>query len=382
MDQNQFKVIYTGQIQSGLTTDEVSQQFSSKFKLPLAKATKIIQANREVTIKARAEHVKAYKLKALLESFGMIVRLERAAIEVPKSKPEPSSADASTPEHSNVQQAGSWSLEPIESAEQAEQQEQAEHAEQAEQADSSDPVQGSYTDLSRPTVVLEKTKPAATEEAPIPEEKVTTTSSGENAVLSLVKSFGGWVLAGLGVLFVLVKKVGIFKIFKVGGLMTAAAFAGYQPDEICMGNERCESAVEEQIDDCWDQAGLDEYDLDYMSDEEYLQLKPKIEEDFVACFRYEDTAEKVFQSPLELRLDLIDNCTFSENSNCETLAESQFKACYDRHQIGYLVSARTTDFYQEVSDHSKVFKGYYSCFKDDNGQPIFSDVLAAWDELY
>ncbi len=383
MEQNQFKVIYTGQVKDGFDAAEVSQAFAKKFKLPLSKATKIIQAGREVTIKARAEHVKAYQLKSLLESLGMIVRLERAPIQAPKVKPESTATDTKVM-NTETGQSGAWSLEPMESEKAEDDVETEEGQLSKNQAGQEQVEKPAFTDLSRPTVVLEK--PA---ENKSPEPKFTKDDKPESvqrdnstSLMSLLRGAGAWVFAGLGILIILVKKFGLFKLLKLGGLATAAAFAGYQPDEICMGNERCEAAVEDQIDDCWERAGLDDYDIDAMSDEDYFALKPKLEEDFVACFRYEDNDERVFLSPLDLRLDLIDNCTFTENAQCESLAEGQLKACYDRHQIGYLVSASTTDFYQEVADHASVFKSYYGCYKDESGEVLFSDVLAGWDELY
>lgn len=195
----------------------------------------------------------------------------------------------------------------------------------------------------------------------------------------LVKTIGGWVLGVVGVLFLLIKKFGLFKLLKIGGLATAAAFSGYQPDEICMGNERCEAAVEDQIDGCWASSGLDDINLDGMSDQAY---QTKFEEDFVGCFRYDDTMDRVFISPLDLRLDLIDNCDLSDNPDCLSLAESQLKGCYDRHQIAYLISATTEDFYQEVTDHSNNFKGFYACFLDDQGGRLFGDILDGWDDYY
>ncbi|WP_223788284.1 hypothetical protein [Marinicella meishanensis] len=425
MDQNQFKVIYTGQLQDGFESDAVAEAFAQRFKLLPAKAKKIIEAGREVVVKSSAEHVKAYKMKSLLESIGMVVRLERAALVKPPTVTEPSpplsddqppSAEASVPSdqaHNTAEPkttatpsqsspttptAGAWELEPM-----AEESAPADEAAADSAADLAAPTPATppaYNDMRRPDKVLEPVIQKSVEDEPssinedAAEEPPRSThrsrqaarkkgqSTDQAAMWKLVQTIGGWVLGIVGVLFILIKKFGLFKFLKIGGLVTASAFAGYQPDEICMGNARCEAAVEDQVDHCWEQAGMDDIDVEVMSDEAYDAIKPKIEDEFVGCFRYEDTLDRVFVSPLDLRLDLIDNCYLSDNPDCMSLAESQFKSCYDRHQIAYLVSANTTDFYQEVSDHANNFKGYYACFLDNQGGRLFSDIIDQWDEVY
>jgi hypothetical protein len=379
MDPNLFNVIFTGRLLDGFTSDEVVKAFSSKFKIPEAKALKVINANKEVVLKPRAEHVKAYKFKSALEALGLEVRLERAAMVTavkPEPKPEPTvektqtanqTVKEKTTQNPKPQATGnaSWSLEPI-----------AKEPDEVEEKE--DPV---HIHPAYQTRQVEQETPNQDTLEDIPEEPIKTTESGRT-VGDLIKTIGGVVAAGIGVIFIAVKKFGLFKVLKIGGLMTAAAFAGYDPEEICMGNGMCEDAIDEQIDDCWEQSGMDAYDWDNMPVDQYLALKPKIENDFVSCFVYEDTGQRVLESPLEIRFDLIDNCYETDKKNCISLAETQLKSCYAANNIDALVSTETMDFYQAVYEYPKAFKSYYGCFLDEAGQPLFSDVLAYWDEIY
>ncbi len=132
MDPNLFNVIFTGRLMDGFEADAVIKAFASKFKIPEAKATKIINANKEVVLKPRTEHVKAYKFKSALEAIGMEVKLQRAAMAAPepavKKDPEGMSQNSKTeasvdsdksPKETQIKSTqpvgnGSWSLEPIE----------------------------------------------------------------------------------------------------------------------------------------------------------------------------------------------------------------------------------------------------------------------------
>ncbi len=393
MDSNLFKVVYTGQLFDGFATKSVIEQFARKFKLSEVKATQIIQSKKPVVLKPKAEHVKAYKLKSALEAMGLVVKLERVVMQTtkPVSKPvtEDRPVDSVMPNHEDSHSktepvvestthsnetvlsddaqpvANSWSLEPMAKDEPAEVDEQPA------------PEVNAVSETNEPTHHVAESAPVSMKKSTIQRQVAEGRTVGE-----LVKIIGGWVVGILAALFVLVKKFGLFKFLKVGGLMATAAFAGYESEEMCMGNSSCEDAVDDQFDDCWERSGLAGYDWDNMSGDEYLNLKPKIEEDFVACFVYENTGDRVFTSPLDLRFDLIDNCLWTENESCFQLAEAQFKSCYVANEIEYLVSAKTTDFYQAVDDNQKDFKNYYSCFVDESGSPLFDVVLLNWDELY
>lgn len=385
MDSNLFKVVYTGQLIDGFAVETVVAQFAEKFKLPLAKAEKVIRSKKPVVLKPRAEHDKAYQLKSALEAMGLDIKLERAALAEPKTavketeRTEPvesynntseeSSADSdkavskdTAMQTSNKLDNAAWSLEPMTKEEPEE------------------PVEESSVESE---AFSKQAEPSSQSENNVKTKSNNKPPTGDKqAVGGLIKTIGAWVVGIVAAGFVVIKKFGLFKFLKIGGLMTAAAFAGYESDEICMGNAACEDAIDEQVDDCWERSGLDDYDWDNMSDEAYFSLKPKVEQDFIACFVYEDTGERVLMSPLDLRFDLIDNCLWTENESCLRMAEAQFKSCYVANEIEYLVSANTLDFYQVVSDNQQDFKNYYSCFLDEAGAPLFDIILQNWDELY
>ena len=143
MDPDLFNVIFTGKLIDGFDIETVVEAFAEKFKLPFAKAEKVIKANRELVLKPRLEHVKAYKLKSTLEAIGIEVRLERAAavesvvledsptqnaepISVPSIEPKKEFSDVSNPEINQDESStrppddanlttgsASWSLEPL-----------------------------------------------------------------------------------------------------------------------------------------------------------------------------------------------------------------------------------------------------------------------------
>lgn len=386
MEHNLFNVIFTGQLINGYEADQVIKSFATKFKVPEAKARKVILADKQMVLKTRAEHVKAYKFKSALESIGMEVKLERAMMAAPKAPPKtvkktkinqptdtiarPDKAAAVKP--SQVESNNSWSLEPIEEK-------------SVESEDKPEPivnVHPAYQRQQEADAEQATTSQAEQAKQTAQAEKPNNNTPSKKPIGEMIKTIGGLVVGGIAVLFLAVKKFGLFKFLKIGGLMTAAAFAGYDPEEICMGNVMCEDAIDQQIDDCWEQSGMDDHDWENMSDEQYLTLKPKLEKEFVSCFVYEDSGQRVLESPLEIRFDLIDNCYQTENSNCIKLAESQLKSCYTANDIDALVSSQTMDFYQAVADYPKAFKSYYGCYLDESGQPLFADILQYWDEVY
>lgn len=386
MEHNLFNVIFTGQLINGYEADQVIKSFATKFKVPEAKARKVILADKQMVLKTRAEHVKAYKFKSALESIGMEVKLERAMMAAPKAPPKtvtktkinqptdtitrPDKAAAVKP--SQVESNNSWSLEPIEEK-------------SVESEDKPEPivnVHPAYQRQQEAEVEQATTSQAEQAKQTAQAEKPNNNTPSKKPIGEMIKTIGGLVVGGIAVLLLAVKKFGLFKFLKIGGLMTAAAFAGYESEELCMGNGLCEDAVEDQIDDCWEQSGMEDHDWDNMTEEQYLRLKPKIENDFVACFVYEDTGQRVLESPIEIRFDLIDNCYVSGKDNCIKQAESQLKSCYEANDIDQLIPATTMDFYQAVYDHPKAFKNYYSCFLDENGNPLFAEVLQNWEDVY
>lgn len=363
MDQQNFKVIYTGKLKQGTDLNTAAAQLAVKFKQTPEKASQILKSNKEIILVKRAEHLKAYKFKSALEEIGLIVRLERASIATVKpkvKKPEKNEQSEVKEQKDNEQNKYSWTVDSIESKE--------EKPAKKESHINTTPIPKSPI----PTI-QQRSKPK--------EEKIEKPPLISDLFSSL-KQVGGWIAGGLAFLFIAVKKFGLFKVFKLGGLVTAAAFAGYSPDEMCMGNGRCEDAVDDQIDICWDMNNLDDYDWDNMSAETYMTLKPKLEKDFIGCFIYEDTNEKVFLSPLDIRIDLMDNCDIVGKKGCIETVEPQIKSCFQDNNIGNYVSAETFDFYMAVEDNQKAFQKYYACFLDDKGEKMFKPILDNWSYYY
>ena len=363
MDQQNFKVIFTGKLKQGTDIKAVAAAFAIKCKQTPEKALKILQANKELTLIKKAEHVKAYKFKAALEELGLIIRLERAAIVAAKpieKKPE---------------------LLEQEKQQNAEEQQTSEQNSYSLTMDSIEPKQETETKTKKHSHINTTPIPQTQlpREKPKPKEKAIEKPSLLSDFFSAIKQVGGWIAGGLAFILVIVKKFGLFKI---GGLITAAAFAGYNPEEMCMSNDRCEDAVDEQIDVCWDIYNLDDYDWDNMSQEDYMLIKPKLEKDFIGCFVYEDTNERVFLSPLEIRIDLMDNCDITGKKDCIERVEPQIKTCYDANNIGNHVSEDTVDYYQAVQENQKDFKDYYACFLDERGEKIFQPILDDWSYYY
>jgi len=85
MNNEQFKVIYKGNLKEGFDINQVSAKFAHKFKLTPEKALKILQSQNERILNKQIDHIRAYKLKSVFESMGLQVRLERVAlINIPK----------------------------------------------------------------------------------------------------------------------------------------------------------------------------------------------------------------------------------------------------------------------------------------------------------
>lgn len=384
MGPDKFNVIFTGQLKEGQDAQAAAKLFAEKFSMPLEKATKIIQANRNVVIKTGAEHVNAYKLKSLLESFGMIIRLQRAAL-VPEKpvakkvekkqrtdKPVTANKSETLRSEKSVNNSGSadWSLEPIEDK----------NEEESEEPINQQAVVRMPTDKKHSQTFQKERDSGVRQEVEASKDISAADKGGD-----FFKSAGLFILGGLALLLLFIKKFGLFKLLKIGALTTfasSAVFSDYDADMICMGNDACKEAVEDQMDSCWEDNGFDDYDWDNMSDDAYFALKPKIEKDYIGCFRYENSNDRVFISPIELRIDLMSNCELLETGGCYELVEPQIKACYDRHNIGYYVDGNTKDFYTAVEKHKKFFKEYYVCYKDKSGNPLFQSIIDDWDYHY
>jgi len=399
--EQKFKVIYLGKLQGDADANQIAPRFAEKFKISQDKATKILNANKEVVLHSGAEHVKAYKLKSALESLGLQIRLVRVqminktnnassklsinkttstAANVIKNPALPEvkekSSDKKPSNKSDKAQVAAninppkWDLEPIK-------QESDEIEDTVENEDETVAAKEEYVDLRVPSKVVEKKVVKADKVEVKKTDNDVQNEKQPSAIKGIIKQFGGVIVAGIvGILF-LAKKFGLFKLLKIGGLMAAAAYAGYNPEEACMGNGDCEDAISGQIDNCWSASELDQYDWDDMSDDQFYELKPQVEENFIACFRYADSGERVLESPIELRFDLIDMCDMlsSPVSGCEGIVESQIKACYDSSQIIEPIKDSDYDYYSTMMTDMDYFISFYSCFKDNNGSMIFAEFV-------
>ena len=343
MNSEKFKVVFTGQLTQENEANSVAKAFADKFKIPLEKAQKIVQAKREIVISKSAEHVKAYKLKSTLEEIGMKARLERVLIKPPvtpaptnvEEKETQSQAEDNPPD--NVKETGNnaWSIEKIDTP-----------SASSENQNTALPQQ--------PITTNDATISYSTE----PEE-------------GLFKKFGGAIAAIGAGLLIFLKKFGLFKLLKLGLIFGAAsAVIGFDGDEACMGNSRCESAVNKQIDDCWEDNGFDDIDWDEISDDAFFNYKSKIENEFIACFRYPDSGERIFVSPIDLRFMLTDFCLDSDVKNCNEVIEPQIKGCYSKSGLSRLFPDGTTDYYEILGENAEKVTDFYSCFVDEQGNQL------------
>jgi len=184
MEPSLFNVIYTGKFKSESGPDLVSQAFADKFKIPHLKAKKIVLIGKEVTIKPKVEHVKAYQFKTALEKLGMEVRLQRVVTPLEtkpsetlsvetksqefkeESQPAPVSkqntaevvAEAKNEQPQYGRLSSQWELEPIE--QEVESEDEVGEGEQGSEVKH----EPGYMNLTQPTVI-KRPEPVASESA-------------------------------------------------------------------------------------------------------------------------------------------------------------------------------------------------------------------------
>lgn len=91
----QFKVIFTGHLHDGVTSEQAAEQFASRFNCGLDRATRLVQSSRDVVIKAGIDRQKAEKYAAALESLGMEARIDGALVlQLEGDEPEAPAATA------------------------------------------------------------------------------------------------------------------------------------------------------------------------------------------------------------------------------------------------------------------------------------------------
>ena len=356
MNENQFKVIFTGKLKQDADINRVANAFAIRFKLPPEKALKILQAGREVVLNPRAEHLKAYKLKSIFEEMGMETRLERAMLVAKVEKPveadeqqeqqqeqaaEENTASENKTHVQTPKASDSWTMSPVESNDPADQ----------EQGQSNQQYSQRHIPRKRTT-------------------KKTPKEKNGNALGDTLKTIAGWIGGIFAGLFILLKKFGLWKLLKVGIFMAAASAIGFDSEEACMDNSQCEDAVDDQIDACWEDNGFEDIDWDNIEADEFMRLKPRIEKDFIGCFLYPETGDRIFLSPIELRFGLVDSCEESNISNCNEIVEPQIKGCFEQAHLGRYFNEDTSDYYAVFYQHPEAIQRFYACFKDENGNNI------------
>lgn len=369
MQSNLFKLIYSGELMAGVDVDETVEAFAAMFKLPDAKARAIITAGRDVILKPKAEHVAAYRLKRAVEELGLVVRLERITLNTPvpstpPKKPEAQPAVSTAAEAPTDASDSGWSLVPMETP----------PADESEVSNADHPGQSDGPGNTPSPVTSQLASRASTAD---------DEDEAKGFDWRRLKGIGGIVGGLAALLFVLIKKAGLFKVLKIGGVLAASSMIdfGYDPVAMCMNNADCQALVEDRDEDCWEASGLDDVDWEAISDDEVVALISRIDQEYFGCLRY-DTGQRAFLSPFTLQLDLIDNCFYTDDEHCLTRAGEQMNACYDNLNMSSYVGSETTDLYLEIRDNSLKFKQFYQCFEAADGQPLFQNVLGQWELLY
>jgi hypothetical protein len=340
MSNEKFKVIFTGKLGNSVEIEKVANMFALKFNISPEKAIKILKANKEMVLNKSVEHIKAYKLKSALEEIGMQTRLERVLMKTTKRTEQSKESQDAVNEEIDVDNAinesnvRDWAMEEI--------------------------TKNTDETVTKPTQIIQ--------DNPTSNSKVSYSNEPESGFF---KRFGGTIAAIGAGLVIFLKKFGLFKLLKLGLIFGAAsAVIGFDGDEACMGNSLCEKAVDKQMDACWENSGFDDIDWDELSDSEFLAMKPRIETDFIGCFKYQDTGERIFVSPIDIRFDLMSFCESSNLKNCNEIIEPQIKSCYDKHDLGNLFSEDTTDYYAVFEQYPEKITQFYSCIVDENGSPV------------
>ena len=77
MDQEFYKVIYTGILKNGIDINSAAAEFAVKFKKSSEYSLNILQINKELNLITKTEYHKAIEFKSILEDLGLIVRIEK-----------------------------------------------------------------------------------------------------------------------------------------------------------------------------------------------------------------------------------------------------------------------------------------------------------------
>jgi len=98
--ENKFKVVFTGQLKPGVDPGAVIERLGVLFKMDAAKAQRLLQSGKAVTLKKGLDAALAEKVGKKLESIGMRVRVEYMDAEQPPAQPSPHPTSPPSPQPS------------------------------------------------------------------------------------------------------------------------------------------------------------------------------------------------------------------------------------------------------------------------------------------
>ncbi|GJM08161.1 MAG: hypothetical protein DHS20C11_04370 [Lysobacteraceae bacterium] len=374
MQPDKFKVIYCGRLIEGFTAEQASEGLCRLFKLNPATAQKIVASSKEVVLKPGAEHKAAYRMKGMLQEVGLEARLER--VTVAQAKPKPAIPTEQNPNNSATQSqpASDAPAAPTFSSKLA-----------LVEDDSIDPKGPGFC---CPKCGKEQKKESSCIACGVFFAKLEQTedtgftpayaSSGavEATANEPPKRNIKGILAGTagiaGAAFLVIKK---FKLAKIAALLGIAGvswvFDSITEESLsyCLGDQYCESIVEENAEPCWQSSGMDQYDWDAMEYDEFEAHYAELEQSFFGCFR-DDHGDRLLLEPAWLTGWLIELCEYDDS--CIRQAGKQQKSCYSRHSIS-AYKRELTDLHIDtiMQRYQPKLESYFSCYTDDAGAPLF-----------
>ena len=165
------------------------------------------------------------------------------------------------------------------------------------------------------------------------------------------------------------------------GRITLTDFAGYSQHEICLGSPSCNDAVDDQSDQCYENTigNIEEWSLLPEDEQDLWDIQNSI--DFVNCFIYPETENKVFPEPIALRTDLIEFCQYLSTQDCLLQAGTQFDFCVKNYNMKSLFTTDSQDTVKIRSSNQEMFVNYYSCYLDSNDKKLFESILFMLNDL-
>ncbi len=86
--QGDYDVVFTGRLRPGSNPDAVLDSFCKRFGIGPDTGHAMLHAEKEIVIRSGVQSTEAYKLKEVLESFGMEVRLQALHAAAEGSEPD------------------------------------------------------------------------------------------------------------------------------------------------------------------------------------------------------------------------------------------------------------------------------------------------------